>query len=451
MFKIDAVTLKELGIFSSDQQEECIFNLFDHTVTEGGHYYLKKHFQFPLNNREHIVQFQDAIKTIATAGEQWKFPFEKINLRNIEFYLGSNIDSFKGETHYDIFVDSLSLIFSDRQSYSIIQSGIREVSRFLKVLSAFHNQLQHFKNSSILGEVYQEISQFMEDRRIKELLEMKQHIPFLKILHFDKQLRIETKQNLKHLINNIYKLDALTAMAKANEQYHLSFPEITDNREPFIRTEGLYHLLVENPHTNPVTFSNRQNIMFLTGPNMAGKTTYLKSVGIAVYLAHLGSGVPASTMQTTVFNGILTNFSNADSIKYGYSYYLSEVRRIREAAQLLTAEKKVLLLFDEPFKGTNVKDAFDATALIISGLVEWELSVTIIASHLSELETELKKYPGIQFACFTSDGNANKPSFNYQLKSGVSNERLGLWIIKNEKVMYFLLQNKKNENGSDKT
>jgi DNA mismatch repair ATPase MutS len=110
------------------------------------------------------------------------------------------------------------------------------------------------------------------------------------------------------------------------------------------------------------------------------------------------------------------------------------VLRVKEAASMLKSHKHSFIIFDELFRGTNVKDALDGSLLVIKGLIKWPSSVFILSSHLLELSKEISNINGFQFAYFESDVIDNKPIFSYKLNEGVSNERLGLLILENEGV-----------------
>ena len=97
---------------------------------------------------------------------------------------------------------------------------------------------------------------------------------------------------------------------------------------------------------------------------MAGKSTFLKSVSLTVYLAHIGFPVPAKSCEISIFNGLFTTINLSDDIQQGYSHYYSEVKRIKDMALNLNSHKKLFIIFDELFRGTNVKDAYEASLLI---------------------------------------------------------------------------------------
>ncbi len=97
------------------------------------------------------------------------------------------------------------------------------------------------------------------------------------------------------LIEIYGKLDAWYSMAMAGKEFNLVMPEILDSEFPFIEVKSLHHLLLPEAVSYDVHMDPKSNFFFLTGANMAGKSTFIKSVGAALFLAHLGMGVPADT------------------------------------------------------------------------------------------------------------------------------------------------------------
>lgn len=174
---------------------------------------------------------------------------------------------------------------------------------------------------------------------------------------------------------------------------------------------------------------------------MAGKSSLLKSVGIAVYLAHIGFPIPAREMQTVIFNGLLSTINLADNIENGLSHYYSEVIRVKKVASLLTERNRMFIILDELFKGTNAKDAFEASLLVINGLAEIENSVFIISSHITELASELKS-KNIKFQHLAHQMIDQKPHFTYQLQEGVAKDGIGMYFIENENIAGLLEQAK---------
>jgi DNA mismatch repair ATPase MutS len=171
---------------------------------------------------------------------------------------------------------------------------------------------------------------------------------------------------------------------------------------------------------------------------MAGKSTLIKALGSAVFLAHIGMGVPAEKMKLTLFDGLLSNINVEDNIAKGESFFFNEVQRVKNTVEKINDGKKWLVLIDELFKGTNVQDAMKCSLTVIKGLIKIKNSLFILSTHLYEIGEELKTYPNISFRYFETSVKDEQLTFSYQLKEGISNDRIGYVILKREKVVDML-------------
>ena len=143
----------------------------------------------------------------------------------------------------------------------------------------------------------------------------------MQTIYFGNHLRYRFKNAAHELIEIFGRLDAWYSMAKAMETFHLSLPEFIDSPMSTIEGIDLYHLLLPIPVSYNVSLEPKKNFLFLTGANMAGKSTFIKSVGAAVYLAHLGMGVPAKEMKLNNFDGHLSKINVVDHNVKGESYF----------------------------------------------------------------------------------------------------------------------------------
>jgi DNA mismatch repair ATPase MutS len=226
-------------------------------------------------------------------------------------------------------------------------------------------------------------------------------------------------------------------MAKANIQLKLNNPVFTDETT-LIATSKLRHVLLDNPVCYDISMSKESNFIFLTGANMAGKSTLIKAVGIAVYMAHLGMGVPALSMKLSLFEGILSNINIADNITKGESYFFNEVKRIKQTIEKIDDGRNWLVLIDELFKGTNIQDAMKCSTTVIRGLISMQNCLFILSTHLYEIGEELKDLPTIDFKYFETVLKDNDLQFSYQLKNGISQDRMGYLILQKEGVTALL-------------
>jgi DNA mismatch repair ATPase MutS len=209
-------------------------------------------------------------------------------------------------------------------------------------------------------------------------------------------------------------------------------PEVLDSEDLEVAGEGLFHLFLEDPVRNPVRLSALDRLTFLTGPNMAGKTTYLKTLAVAVYLAHLGMGVPARAFRFTPLGALFTSLSPEESIREGLSYFMAEVRRVKSVASGVARAPSALVVFDEVFRGTNVRDALDASLLVIRGFARNVRCLSLFSSHLVELADRLASEPGVRFQRFEGGVEDGRAVYGFRLEEGVSSQRFGLRLLEQE-------------------
>ncbi len=258
------------------------------------------------------------------------------------------------------------------------------------------------------------------------------------MLYLANFLRYHYKQNIFELMEIYSQLDAWYGMAMAMEKFNLVFPDFIESHIPIVKATGLFHILLPLPVAYDITLDQENNFLFLTGANMAGKSTFIKSVGAAAFLAHIGMGVPAKAMQLTLFDGLLSNINVVDNIVKGESYFYNEVQRVKNTILKINDGRKWLILIDELFKGTNIQDAMKCSTVVIEGLIKIKNSLFILSTHLYEIGETLKAHNNIAFKYFETTVDDEQLNFSYQLKDGISNDRLGYLILKREKVIELL-------------
>jgi DNA mismatch repair ATPase MutS len=120
----------------------------------------------------------------------------------------------------------------------------------------------------------------------------------------------------------------------------------------------------------------------------------------------------------------------------GYSHFYAEVVRVKKIANEVSSGKKLIIMFDELFKGTNVKDAYDATVAVTEAFSKIKKCSFIVSTHIMEAGLTLKvRCSNIQFKYLPTIMNGNTPVYPYILDDGISNDRHGMMIINNEKII----------------
>ncbi|MCK9157603.1 MAG: DNA mismatch repair protein MutS [Candidatus Cloacimonas sp.] len=227
-----------------------------------------------------------------------------------------------------------------------------------------------------------------------------------KIKNLEYELFKELRQNLaeslprfQQLGEVIAELDVLSSLAYLAWQNQYARPVFTESRELHI-VEGRHPViekLMESdkfiPNDTDLNYPET-SIAIITGPNMAGKSTYLRQVGLLVILAQMGSFVPATEMTLPIFDRVFTRVGASDNLAQGQSTFLVEM--IETANILNSATPKSLILLDEIGRGTSTFDGLSLAWAIIEHIQKYKHSLTLFATHYHEL-TELENlYPDIK-------------------------------------------------------
>jgi DNA mismatch repair ATPase MutS len=130
-----------------------------------------------------------------------------------------------------------------------------------------------------------------------------------------------------------------------------------------------------------------------------------------------------------------------DDILKGESYFFAEVQRMKLTAEKLLHKEPHMVLMDELFKGTNVHDAYECTNAVIEGLLNRPDHLMILSTHLYEVAQQVSGRKEIQFAHFITETSGDNFNFTYQLKEGISNDRIGYRILQKQGVIELLKRN----------
>jgi DNA mismatch repair protein MutS len=402
-----------------------------------GKEWLRRSLTEPQKDLNRIKGTQNIIKALIDSTEKWPHEISNGTVLVMDKFLDYNLDPIS--SRFTSF-NNLSYKLLHSADYSMIKYSVKHFADFYRGLKKLAGLLEA---AELPGQFRFYIDRINKALTEEPLLKLSQTVFGTKFtvkenLYYAYHLRTHYKTTSLEMIDVFGRIEAWYSMALAVKTYNLSFPVFREGDQPYFKAEGMYHILLQKPVAYDLVMHPDHNFLFLTGANMAGKSTLIKAVGSAVFLAHIGMGVPVRHMELTMFDGLLSNINVSDNIAKGESFFFNEVQRIKTTIQKINDGKKWLVLIDELFKGTNIDDAMKCSLTVIKGLRKMRNSLFILSTHLYEIGEELKQYPNISFRYFETRVTDDQLEFSYQLKEGISNDRIGYVILRREKVVEML-------------
>lgn len=435
-FEVDNQTLKDLEIFGNSKNEKSIFDLFNFTNYLGGRKKMYALLSNPTSDYAELTERKEALQYMQRHFSR-SLVIDKDALYFVEYYF-KHIKYMRRLPSRGTSLSKLLSIFDTSDEFYIIEKGVESIVTLLKNVDSIANSLKKLSESHdypvLLKRYRKKVNEIFSRKEYKEILKSNKINP-REISDLDNLFRHTDKKTILFILDLVYEYDALLSVVKAADKYKLTYPEILHSEENCLEIEGLFHPFVENAVANDLNFEKDMNLLFVSGPNMAGKSTLLKSLGIAIYLAHIGFPVPASRMKFSILSGLCTTINISDNLSSGYSHFYAEVMRIKSVADRLRKNNNMLVIFDELFRGTNVKDAYDGTLAIVSAFSKIKSSFFIISTHIVEVAKELENNKNIEFAYLNVEEQNGHPFYTYKLKKGVSDVRLGMYIINKERLI----------------
>lgn len=422
-FLTDEQTLQDIQI--RDSRNRSIFDFFDQAVTEGGQHFLHQLFYSPQLDVQVIIERQEKIRRLTCVTEV-PFPFYRVILKDLEKFVKRAHSGLRSSVGLmDIFGVRTPIYYYKKRS-------IIEACDFLVKLHAFYIQIDH-------PEKYPDIQESISTLRscLSKLFKDKEwdadklKVNIFTIDQFDRLVRYELAAQIKQIINDFYELDAYLAVAKVATAHSFCYPEVyPKNHTGKIILNGVRHIFHATPVTNNVEISKDKKLWFLTGANMAGKSSMIKSISVILYLMQIGFPVPAESVQSDLIDGLFTSINLQDNLELGYSHFYVEAMRLKTIMDQIEPQSNALVILDELFKGTNLKDASNAILQVMSSLAEIDGPYVIVSSHITELSVPLKNIPSIQFYKMNIESDdKGHPIFTYKLCPGVAEEKIGMWLL----------------------
>lgn len=255
-----------------------------------------------------------------------------------------------------------------------------------------------------------------------------------KLVDMEYDLFVDIRNSIKAIINKIQKsaitisnVDCLCSLAYVADKENLVLP--TFNLEEVIDIKGCRHPVVEKASNtlfveNDIEFSKEQNVMLITGPNMSGKSTYMRQTALIAIMAQIGSYVSCESANLMVFDAIYTRIGASDDLSSGQSTFLLEMLEANYAISNATRES--LIIFDELGRGTSTYDGMSISHSIIEYMSVNVCAKTLFSTHYHELTSlENDKIFNVHASVIEEAG---KVTFKHKIEKGAASKSYGIYV-----------------------
>lgn len=238
-------------------------------------------------------------------------------------------------------------------------------------------------------------------------------------------------QHISKWLETVGELDALCSLgtfAYNHPQY--TYPELTEKPFCFLATQMGHPLMPASQCVkNDATIPSRPFFLIITGANMAGKSTYLRTIGVNYLLACVGAPVCCERLKLHP-NQLITSLRTSDSLSDNESYFFAELKRLKRIIDLLNQGQQLFIILDEILKGTNSMDKQKGSFDLIRQFMQLKAN-GIIATHDLLLGSLIKQFPEeIRNYCFEADIKENELTFSYKLREGVAQNMNACFLMK---------------------
>ncbi len=268
-----------------------------------------------------------------------------------------------------------------------------------------------------------------------------------KIINLEYDLFVEIRNIIKKEIlkikataDTISNIDAILALALCSEEYNFVRPilneeknlEIIDGRHPVVEVVNKNDYVA-----NDCVMNEEKTTLLITGPNMSGKSTFMREVAIIVIMAQMGSFVPAKKANLPIIDKIFTRIGASDDLVSGESTFMVEMKEARNA--LVNATSKSLIIFDELGRGTATYDGMSLAESILEYINDNIKALTLFSTHYHELTKMERKYNSIKNVHVEALENNGNITFLHKVKDGSTPKSYGIHVARLAKMPTQLL------------
>ncbi|NLK42888.1 MAG: DNA mismatch repair protein MutS [Tissierellia bacterium] len=379
---------------------EDIFNLIDSSIEENPPITIKEGGIIKRGYNEEL----DEIKEICEKGKAWLSSLElrekeKTGIKNLKIGFNKIFGYY-----FEVTKSNINLV----PDYFIRRQTLANAERY------YTEELKNMENKILGAE--------------EKSLDLEYQI-FLDIRNQVKE-NIERIQNTAKIISII---DVLNAFGQVAYKYNYVRPSlnnkgvihIKDGRHPVVENNLEGNLFVPN---DTYIDTKESMVQIITGPNMAGKSTYMRQVAIITLLAHVGSFVPASFADISIVDRIFTRIGAADNLAQGESTFMVEMKEVSNI--LKSATKNSLIILDEVGRGTSTYDGLSIAWAVVEYIIMNIRAKTMFATHYHELTQLKEKNPCIKNLTIAADKKEDGIVFLRKIIEGSTNKSYGIEVAK---------------------
>ena len=257
-------------------------------------------------------------------------------------------------------------------------------------------------------------------------------------IRIEKQLFHELLEDIRKELPSLQKLafalaeiDCYGALAEMSAKHGYIRPTFTDDEFTIINGKHpILDAMMKDPKyvANSITMNKEKSILLITGPNMGGKSTYMRQIALCVIMAQMGCYVPAKECHMPLFDKIFTRIGASDDILSGQSTFMVEMNEANLA--LSNATEKSLILFDEIGRGTSTYDGMALAQAMIEYIATCVHAKTLFSTHYHELTTLSDSIPVIQNVHVVVKEEDDHVTFLYKVKDGSADRSYGINVAR---------------------
>ena len=239
------------------------------------------------------------------------------------------------------------------------------------------------------------------------------------ILRLDEWNR-QYKPFLKEWLNSVSEMDVLMSMANYRVN-HPAYSEPQPGRSVWFEAKNMGHPLIPGSIrvNSDFTVENEHNLFVVTGANMAGKSTFLRTVGINYVLALSGNVVCCDSLRFCTVR-LFSSMRTSDNLAKGSSYFHAEINRLKQLVEVAGREERVFIILDEILKGTNSRDKLNGSRLFLKRLLNLPVSGLIATHDLALGELSTTHPDNFRNICFEIENTPDGITYDYLLRPGIS-------------------------------